>query len=245
MSDDRTPQDHYYEATVFLATGLDDLAAASLEKAASQGHVNAMCGLGWLLETQGRTLEAREWYLRASRLGDSNSMCNLGNLALKEGDKQTARGWYRDASDLGYSDAMLALGVMAYHEGDRPQAQLWYSRAATQDNVAAMYNLGLMALDDGDTIVARRWFSKAATLGHESAAQQLAALELDQSRTTRQVNLTRAERLDQTGDKLISGGRTLFGLGCSLTLLFWVALPLLFLVVAVIISVLGGGDTTP
>jgi len=164
-----------------------------LSKAAAQGDVLAMTGLGTAYQTgQGVRLDlelALEWYRKAHALGGVRA---TGALALmhergqgvKQDTSQATR-LTRQAAEGGDGPSMARLGIR-YHNGvgvtkDLAAALRWYRAGSAAGETSAMVNLGVFheggrAGLEQDYVEAARWYRAAAELGHRVAMSNLARL---------------------------------------------------------------------
>lgn len=125
-------------------TGHDSRELSQLEKAATEGDVQAQVRLGFMFD-QGRGVRqdyavARQWYEKAANQGNSSAQFNLGvmfsqGLGVQQ-DPVLARQWYEKAASQGNASAQFNLGVM--HEigksvrQDRAKAKEYYGKACDQ-----------------------------------------------------------------------------------------------------------------
>jgi TPR repeat protein len=147
-------------------------AVASLEKAASQGHVNAMYQLGNMYSHQGRDYaKAVIWYEKAASQGHADAMYQLGRMhdrGLSDGpyDDAKALAWLEQAAAQGHTEAMYYLATDYYEDSraDDVKTLAWLEQAAAQGHANAMYNLGSMyANGQGvtqDLAKAKVWYEK-------------------------------------------------------------------------------------
>ncbi|MER6049767.1 tetratricopeptide repeat protein [Streptomyces sp. NPDC001793] len=77
---------------------------------AERGRGLDAANLGTLLETYGRPVAARTWYLKGYKDGDAYGAFRLAELCQKTGDEAEAAAWYRKAAALGHPGARRALG---------------------------------------------------------------------------------------------------------------------------------------
>jgi len=90
---------------------------ALLEKAAGQGHVYAMCALGYIRDERKEYEQAVEWYMKGVEAGLPNAMFSLGNM-LDQGkgvaapDYPAAADLFRRAADAGDGPAANNLSSM-------------------------------------------------------------------------------------------------------------------------------------
>jgi len=90
---------------------------ALLEKAAGQGHANAMFELGRMHHARKEHVQAVEWFTKGADAGLPTAMFVLGCfLDNGEGvaaqDYPAAAGWYRRAAQAGHGDAANNLSTM-------------------------------------------------------------------------------------------------------------------------------------
>ncbi|MFD4653806.1 tetratricopeptide repeat protein [Streptomyces sp. NPDC058441] len=195
-----TPAACFPVGAVAYFAGRLTVAASAWERSADAGRTDAMHNLGFLLEEQGDTEDARTWYTRAADAGETDAMNNLGLLLKRQGDIEGARTWYTRAADAGHTDAMHNLGVLLTNQGDTEDARTWYTRAANAGDTGSMHNLGVLLEDQGDTEDARTWYTRAADAGHTDAMNNLGLLLNDQGNTEdARTWYTRAANAGNTG----------------------------------------------
>ena len=122
------------------------------EKAAAQGHVQAMVQLGQLYR-YGKLgwdhPKAAAWYLKAAKMGDVVAMREYGEIYADdhddlEHDYVLAETWLRKAADRGDSQAMLSLGHVLRNLPGRERAALaWIRRAAAEGEGRAVQEMKL------------------------------------------------------------------------------------------------------
>ncbi len=136
---------------------------------------------GDLAYNKGEYIEAKEWFLKASKLKYAKAITRLGNLyyfayGVKK-DLNKAADYYQRAADLNDDDAQVYLGYM-YERGEGvnknlSRAKAWYEKALTQNNQWAQYNLAQMykhgnGVEKNDK-KAFEFYLKAADQGHIQA----------------------------------------------------------------------------
>ena len=164
-------------------------------KAADQGHAEAMVTLGELFdEYTGRKNEgakdfprAQQWYQKAADQGHGRAQYRLGLLhldgkgvaknpaealkpfqqALKNGTDDFLKGLL---NDLGYMYDR-GLGVKA----DARESLKYYTMAADLGSPEAQYNLGSISLEKKNEKDAYKWYVMAARQGHALAQNNLGA----------------------------------------------------------------------
>ena len=124
-------------------------------------------------EKEGKIIEAKEWYEKATIKGNVEAMKKLGLLYYEEGEKAKAKVWYEKAATKGNIEAMSKLGVLYDNEGNRVKAKEWYEKAAIKGNTNAMNNLGILYDNEGEKAKAKEWFEKAAIKGNVEAMSNL------------------------------------------------------------------------
>jgi TPR repeat protein len=87
---------------------------ALLEKAARQGHVDAIAALGDIHHERKEPEQAVVWFTMAAEAGSPQAMYNLGvGLDSGEGvaapDSKAAAGWFKRAADAGVGEAASCL----------------------------------------------------------------------------------------------------------------------------------------
>jgi TPR repeat protein len=127
----------------------ETLALALLEKAANQGHEEAIYHMG--LNTHEKKSIA--WLLQGAKQGHPDSQNELGKSyeagkgVLK--DFKSAVEWYTKAAEQDHAGAQYNLGLMfAKGRGlskDFTEAAKWYRKAAEQGNIDAQYTLYMQA----------------------------------------------------------------------------------------------------
>ena len=168
------------------------------ERAARQGHTEAMNELGLMYENCWGVLqndiEAVKWYQKAAERDNANALFNLGRM-LESGRGMLDRSYtkaancYRKAAGLGNVEAQNQLGWL-YHIGlgvtkNVEEAIKWMTASANQGLVLAMNNLGWI-YRHGIGIPKNRqeavkWFKKAAEEGSNYAYSNLIDLGVDVS----------------------------------------------------------------
>ncbi|KAI8597952.1 hypothetical protein EDD21DRAFT_310072 [Dissophora ornata] len=117
-------------------------------KAADQGYMNAVTGMGIICRNQKEYADAMEWFKKAPE--DRIAQYNIGHMYYSgwgvEPNYTTAKEWFQRAADLKYGEAEYAIGTM-YHYGrgetkDLDKAIDWYKKAmrhGAQDAVIELY----------------------------------------------------------------------------------------------------------
>jgi TPR repeat protein len=157
LSRQGVPAADYNLGVLALDQGRPAEAARWMQRAAGQGFVTAMLGLGRLHDT--------------GRLGRP--------------DPAQALRWFLPAAEAGSVDAMVEAGT-AYYLGrgaaqDRAEAARWYLEAARGGDIGAQYLIASM-YEAGDGVeqdwrLARYWYQMAALNGDEAAPGKLADLD--------------------------------------------------------------------
>lgn len=91
-----------------------------LERAASQGHAQAMLLLGYIFDKAEENETAAAYYRRSAEAGNAGGAYALGTMYASgdgvERDFEKARSWYQQAADMGHAPALETLGI-AHVEG--------------------------------------------------------------------------------------------------------------------------------
>ena len=119
-----------------------DKAAYWFERAAEQGHVEAMLYRGNIAEWPVKDLPtAVKWYEKAARKGNDSAMYCLGRLYKKDWkdhlDEKAAFSWFRKAAEQGSTYGMYELGD-CYRKGigtgqDFDRAEYWLKKCYESD----------------------------------------------------------------------------------------------------------------
>ena len=181
--------DFYLEGLKYYDEGEYELAAASFERAALQGHAEAQFSLGVSYDL-GKGVDqsyenAVEWYTKAAEQGHRGAQDRLGDLySSGNGVPQSyekAVEWYTKAAEQGDIDAQFSLGEAYFLGNGVPQSEEnaieWFEKAALQEHASAQYVLGL-AYEDGrgtpqSPEKAVYWYLQAAEQGHADAQEAL------------------------------------------------------------------------
>ncbi|HEX4328914.1 MAG TPA: FimV/HubP family polar landmark protein [Burkholderiales bacterium] len=152
---------HYYQRSLGRAGHLD-LAIHWWSAAARQGHLDAMAGLGELLERHSRGEPERA---------------------------QQGLAWLRRAADAGHAQAQHRLGVQLASGGEPanfPQAIGYLQQAAQQGLPEAAYDIGCVLLDpenpQADPAQGLAWLHQGANAGSIPALQMLARIHLQKGK---------------------------------------------------------------
>ena len=165
------------------------------EKAAKNGHVDAMLKLGECYENgtgvYSNYYEAIRWYKKAAKSGNDSAQLRLaraylyGNMVAK--NVEEALKWY-DLVGRGLSGADLCNIGYAYDIGDSVQvnkvkAVEYYRKAAERGDEVAQYNMGV-CYENGagvvkDISLAKYWYEKSAGQGYEQARQRVSSIQFD------------------------------------------------------------------
>lgn len=165
------------------------------EKAAAQGHADALLNLG-LLHFQdfpkagGRRDAARalHFFEQAAGHGDAYAMYLAGEVCYHgEGNTRNlekALAWFVQAARAGQGDALNTLGLMALKGDEVPRnlakAADCFRRGAEAGHAPCQYNLACCHLEgEGvprDAASAMRWMNAAAEQGHATAQYNLGAM---------------------------------------------------------------------
>ena len=120
------------------------------QKAANQGHAEAMNKMGTYYFKQENYKEALKCYSNAAASGSINARYNMGLLYLNSEyglyDMNKGLECYQLAAEAGLVNAQFELGLCYYNSiggaNYRPQAILWFERAASQGYDEAQFMLG-------------------------------------------------------------------------------------------------------
>lgn len=160
-----------------------------LEKAASQGNIEALDGLGTIYFTgcgvDKNYKKAEYYYLLANEKGSKHAKVNLGEIYREGGhgleqDYDEALHWYQ----LGINDAPYraynSLASLYIDQENYKEAYKYLIKAADLGNPEAEYNLGVM-YNSGIVVEvnkekAKYWYKKAAAQGWADAQLNLTLL---------------------------------------------------------------------
>ena len=142
----------------------------------NKGEAKKLLNRAEKYKKEGKIIEAKEWYEKATIKGNVEAMRKLGELYYTEGEKAKAKKWFEKAASKGDTDAMTNLGLLYANEGDKEKAKEWYEKSASKGNTDAIYNLGELYYKEGDKEKAKEWYEKAASKGVAEAMYNLGVL---------------------------------------------------------------------
>jgi TPR repeat protein len=150
--------------------------AERFRQEAAEGNPLSMCELGFMLEEEGKSEQAEEWYRKAADSGPSGAMNNFGLFLARHGRLDQAERWLRKAiasGDTSAAGAMYNLGSLSVEQGKFDQAEQWYRNSAALGHSAAMTSLGDLFQRDGHVERADYWYRKAVAAGDTDATRKL------------------------------------------------------------------------
>lgn len=158
-------------------------AESLFEKAASQGDITALVGLGLLFHHRDPE-KAKHFYGQAAVHGNTTAMIGLANLLIKEGDAlsmQRAVSFLETAASKGDVNAMVRLSNLYTLNGFDEWSSHFYNPAKAQHYLAMAVSKGYNAspiehartVKDEDPLEALWLYEKAASLGDETAVTEL------------------------------------------------------------------------
>lgn len=161
-----------------------------MQKAAGQGHAEAIGGVGYFyanaVVVPKDEAKAVEWFRKGAEKGGPRTQYNLGRMLLDgkgiARDEKAGLEWMRKAAEQGVMEASATLGS-AYYSGkfgaqkDYAKAYPFLLKAAEQGHADSQNAVGLMLCDglgvERDLEQGKGWFRKAAVEGHTLAQSNL------------------------------------------------------------------------
>lgn len=115
-----------------------EIAFALNQKAAAQGHPDAVLAMGWFyfngFGTPRDLRSAERWYRRSARSGEPKAMFSLGEIACDENNFDTAHYWFELAVKHGHVRAQYWLGKLYWRglgvSSDKVKALRLFEQAA-------------------------------------------------------------------------------------------------------------------
>jgi TPR repeat protein len=163
----------------------DSLSRDRLEKNAQDGVSEAQVRFAMLLQKEGDSAGAVNWYRKAAQKGNVDGMRGLGSCYRDgkgvEEDSTEAMKWYREASDKGDGDADSNIGGL-YHNGrgvprDDATAVNWFRKGAGKGSIYAMSDLAACYWTgtgvEKSAREAIKWWKLSADKGDEEAKEYL------------------------------------------------------------------------
>ena len=155
-----------------------------LIKTCESGDMKACGLLGYHLEKQGKTEEAKKLYERACDAANLESCIDLGILTEKQGNSDEAKKLYARACDGGVLFGCSRLGTLEEELGHKKEAKILYTKACDGGYLSGCDRLGIMEFVYGDKSIAKKLFIKACDGGVMSGCSDLGLLLIDEGNKT-------------------------------------------------------------
>ena len=133
--------------------------------AANKGNAQGAYRAGFILEKQGKKLEAIKWLTESAKFGYLDAFNSLGLIYSKEKSVEVAKKWWQKGTDAGNTASMWNLALQYQDENNTTAAKAIYLKAALLGHVNSMFNLGLIYDNAGDLKNAVKWYAKSADGG--------------------------------------------------------------------------------
>jgi TPR repeat protein len=133
--------------------------------AANKGNAQGAYRAGFVLEKQGKKLEAIKWLTESAKAGYLDAFNSLGLIYSKEKNVEVAKKWWQSGTDAGNTASMWNLALQYQDENNTTAAKSIYLKAALLGHVNSMFNLALIFDNAGDLKNAVKWYAKSADGG--------------------------------------------------------------------------------